>query len=127
MASRLAAWVLLAAGSMLAEEPQQWTLAPPGGGQFAITLSACSGGAAVLNGALANQTDDTWLYVEIQVKVSKAGAASTYRFNLERIGPKGIAIKQRIEGPANQDCTAYRIDGVELISAYSETRAARKR
>ena len=128
MASRLTAWILLLAGAAVAAEPGTWTLSPEGGGQFVITLAACNAqNAAVLTGTLANQTEDTWLYVEIQVKVTKAGATSTYRFNLERIGPKGINIRQRIEGPANQECTAFRIDSVELISAYSETRKARKK
>src|SRR5262245_48326809 len=114
-------------GRAIAAEPLVENLYPAGGGHFAISLSACNGTTAQLNGALANNTDTIWLYVEVQLKVTIGNSTSTYRLNLERIGPKGITIRQRLEGAANQDCDAIRLSGLELISAYSETRAAAKK
>ena len=128
MVRRLLTLTLLASGGMLsAAEPLSKNLYPPGGGHFAISLSACSDGKAVLNGSLANNTDTTWLYIEVQVKVTRGNSAATYRLNLERIGPKGGTIRQRLEGPADQDCASYQIAEVQLISAYSEARAAEKK
>lgn len=122
--------VLLAASGIrpaVAAEPLIKNLYPAGGGHFAISISSCSGRAAVLNGSLTNNTDTTWLYVEIQVKVTQGRATTTYRLNLERIGLKGSTIRQRIEGPENQDCAAFRLSDLELIAAYSEARAADKK
>jgi len=102
-------------------------LYPAGGGDFAISLSACNGTAALLNGSLANNTGETWLYIEIQLKVTQETSTTTYRLNLERVGPKGVAILQPITGPANQDCASIRLSGLELISAYSEARAGGKK
>ena len=102
-------------------------LYPAGGGHFAISLSTCDGTAPILNGTLTNNTDTTWLYIEIQVKVAQGTSTTTYRLNLERIGPKGATIRQRIEAPANQDCTSIRLSGLELISAWSEARSGEKK
>ena len=110
-----------------AADPLTQNLYPAGGGHFAISLSACNGGSAILNGTLTNNTDTTWLYIEIQVKVTQGRSTTTYRFNLERIGPKGGTIRQRIEGPASQDCNSVTLSGLELISAYSEARAGEKK
>ena len=111
----------------LTAEPLAQKLYPPGGGHFAISLSTCDGGAAVLNGTLTNNTDTTWLYIEIQVKVTRGTSTTAYRLNLERIGPNGGTIRQRIEGAANQECAAIRLSGLELISAQSETRSREKK
>jgi len=80
-------------------------------------------GSGVPNGSLTNNTDTNWLYIEIQLKVTKGHSTTTYRLNLERIGPKGGTIRQRIDGPDNQQCTSVRLSDLELISAYSEARA----
>jgi hypothetical protein len=113
--------------SAFAAEPLTKNLYPAGGGHFAISLSACNEKAAVLYGRLANHTDTTWLYVEIQVKVTQGTSTTMYRLNLERIGADGRAIRQRIDGPADQDCTSIRLSDLELISAHSEARAEKKR
>src|SRR6185295_12734763 len=95
--------------SAVAAEPLTQNLYPAGGGHFAISLSSCSEKAAVVNGSLTNNTDAVWLYIEIQVKVTQGRSTTTYRLNLERIGPKGGTIRQRIDGPGNQDCTSVRL------------------
>jgi hypothetical protein len=110
-----------------AAEPVTKKFYPAGGGNFEISLSACNEKAAVLNGRLTNNTDTTWLYVEIQVKVTQGNATSTYRLNIERIGADGRTLRKRIDGPANQDCEAIRLSDLKLISAYSEERAAAKK
>jgi hypothetical protein len=114
---------------VFAAEPVTKNLYPAGGGHFTVSLSPCSssGTAAVLSGTLTNQTDATWLYIEIQVQVTQGTSTATYRLNLERIGPKGGVIRQRIDGPADQDCGSIRLSGVELIAAYSESRAGAKK
>lgn len=108
-------------------EPLTQSLSPPGGGSFKVTLSACKDQAAVLNGQLTNHTGDTWLYIEIQVKVTHGSSMATYRFNLERIGEKGATIRQPLEGVSKVDCESIRISGLELIAAHSDARADRKK
>jgi hypothetical protein len=120
-------WLLLLAASGMqsaAAETLAQNLYPAGGGHFAVSLSPCSGKEAVLTGSLTNNTDAVWLYIEIQVKVTQGHSTTMYRLNLERIGPKGGTIRQRIDGPANQQCTSVRLRDLELIAAYSEARAS---
>ena len=107
-------------------EPLTTNLYPAGGGSFEVTLSACKDQAAVLNGRLVNNTGDSWLYIEIQVKVTHGTSTAAYRFNLERIGEKGGTIRQPIEGTSKVDCESIRLSDVELISAHSDARAAKK-
>ena len=103
------------------------SLYPAGGGSFLITLSTCQEKAAILNGRLTNHTGDTWLYIEIQVKVAHGSSSATYRFNLERIGAKGGAMRQRLEGMSKADCETIRLSELELIAAHSDARAAAKK
>ena len=65
--------------------------------------------------------------MEIQVKVTQGNTTATYRLNLKRIGADGRAIRQLIDGPANQDCESIRLSDLELIAAYSEQRATEKK
>jgi hypothetical protein len=81
--------LLLIIGILLgafAGEPLTQNLYPAGGGSFGVWLSPCKEKAPVLNGYLTNNTDTTWLYIELQVKVTHRSTTATYRFNLERIG-----------------------------------------
>src|SRR6266567_1673056 len=92
-------WPLLLAITCMrsaAAESATQKLYPAGGGHFAISLSTCNGSAAVLNGSLTNNTGASWLYIEIQIKVTQGTSTATYRLNLERIGAKGGTIRQPI-------------------------------
>jgi hypothetical protein len=99
---------------------------PAGGGAFELELSACKDKSAILNGTLTNNTGATWLYIEIQVKVTHGSTTAAYRFNLERIGEQGGTIRQPIEGMSKVDCESLRLSGLELIAAHSDARASRK-
>jgi hypothetical protein len=110
---------------VLTAETLTQRLYPPGGGHFEISLSTCQDKAAVLNGHLANHTGDTWLYAEVELKLTQGSTTTKYVLNLERIGADGRAIRQRIDGPAGQDCGTIRLSDVRLISAYSEERMAK--
>lgn len=113
-----AGWMLaLAIAPARAAERLVKDLHPAGGGYLRITLSACSGADAMLNGSIENHTDSTWLYIEVQVKVTTANSTTPYRLNLERIGSGGGNIRQRIEGAAGQDCNTIRLSDIELIAA----------
>ena len=109
-------WIAAAFG----DEPVMKDLYPAGGGHFTVAVSTCRDRSALLNGTLANHTDDTWLYIEIQVKLIQASATTVYRLNLERVGPNGATFRQRIDGAS--DCTSVRVGEVELVSAYSASR-----
>ena len=104
--------------------PLQQNLYPAGGGHFAVSLSPCKDKTAVLNGYLINNTGTSWLYIEVQVKVTRGNATETYRFNLERVGASGRVMRQAIEGAADQDCESIRLSDLKLIAAHSEERAA---
>ena len=103
------------------------SLYPTGGGSFLVTLSTCREKEAILNGRLTNNTGDTWLYIEIQVKVSHGSSSAAYRFNLERIGEKGGTMRQRIEGMSKADCETIRLSELELIAVHSDARAGAKK
>jgi hypothetical protein len=103
-----------------AAEPLQQNLDAPGGGHFAITLSACRDKEPQLNGYLTNHTGRNWLYAEIQVKVTHGKQTETYRLNLERIPANGRAFRQAIDGAANQDCESFRLGNLELIAAQPQ-------
>jgi hypothetical protein len=105
-------------------EPLQQNLYPAGGGHFAVSLSPCKDKTPVLNGYLTNNTGTHWLYIEIQVKVTRGSGTETYRFNLERVGASGRAMRQAIESAADQDCDSIRLSDLKLIAAHSEERAA---
>lgn len=115
---------LVVSPALFGAESLQQNLYPTGGGHFAVTLSPCKDKVPFLNGYLTNNTGTNWLYVEIQVKVTRGNATETYRFNLERVGANGRAIRQVIENAANQDCESIRLCHLELIAAHSEERAA---
>lgn len=100
-------------------EPRTQNLYPAGGGSFEVTLSACKDKAPILNGRL-NHTGASWLYIEIQVKVTHGSSTAAYRFNLERIGEKGAAMRQPLEGMSKVDCESIQLGGMELIAAQKQ-------
>ena len=66
------------------EEPVMKDLYPAGGGHFTVAVSTCRDRSALLNGTLANHTDDTWLYIEIQVKLIKASATTCRAMKVDK-------------------------------------------
>ena len=98
-------------------EPRTQNLYPAGGGSFEVTLSACKDKAPILNGRLINNTGASWLYIEIQVKVTQGSSTAAYRLNLERVGEKGAAMRQPLEGMSKVDCESIQLGELELIAA----------